>query len=450
VADERCRITVVGEHGQVDLAVPKRAPIAEYVPMLAGLCGQEGSDALPPAWSLAPAGGRPFEPDQSLEAVGVLDGQTLYLRDVLDSEFEGPVVADIDEQVAELDHDGTAWNARARAYTRLGIGLLILMAAAAAGALGARGGADGAVTVGASLFVVGLGAALLAWNAGRKHWPVPAALRLALAATTSPLLAGAVLTLPLPGVAARLVAASFAASVGALAAYLAAPSVITLTLQLICALGLFLSVFSGVLGADAVEGAAVVAVVAFLIFGGLPRIAAQAAVLPPGSAQMEDVEGAVRRIQRLLVFLNAVCCLAIAVCLVVLSTSRDWFALSLVLCLSIALLCRASSSRLTAVVATVLLTGTVGLVALTLRTPDRLFGPDAPGWTGPLALLVTAVAVVWSGLVLCFRSSLQQADFGERWRWPGPFSNFLGALSVPLAAGVFGVFSALMKAGGRM
>jgi hypothetical protein len=247
-----------------------------------------------------------------------------------------------------------------------------------------------------------------------------------------------------------LVAASFAATVGALAAYLAAPSVSTLTLQLICAPVLLLSVFTGVLGADAVEGAAVVAVVAFLILGGLPRIAAQAAVLPPGSAQIEDVEGTVRRIQRLLVFLNAVCCLAIAVCLVVLSTSRDWFALSLVLCLSIALLCRASSSRLTAVVATVLLTGTVGLVALTLRTPDRLLGPDAPGWTGPLALLVVAVAVVGSGLVLCFRSSLQQADFGERWRWPGPFSNFLGALSVPLAAGVFGVFSALMKAGGRM
>jgi type VII secretion integral membrane protein EccD len=448
VADERCRITVVGARGQVDLAVPARAPIAEYVPMLAGLCGQEESDALPSAWSLAPAGGRPFEPDQSLEAVGVVDGETLYIRDVLERELDGPAVADIDEQIAELGDDGTMWQARTRAYTILGIGLLILMTAA--GALGVGGGADGAVMVGAPLFVAGLGAALLAWNAGRKHWPVPAALRLALAATTSPLLAGAVLTLPLPGVAARLVAALFAASVGALAAYLAAPSVITLTLQLICALGLFLSVFSGVLGADAVEGAAVVAVVAFLILGGLPRIAAQAAVLPPGSAQMEDVEGMVRRIQRLLVFLNAVCCLAIAVCLVVLSTSRDWFALSLVLCLSIALLCRASSSRLTAVVATVLLTGTVGLVALTLRTPDRLFGPDAPGWTGPLALLVVAVAVVWSGLVLCFRSSLQQADFGERWRWPGPFSNFLGALSVPLAAGVFGVFSALMKAGGRM
>lgn len=33
MTDERCRITVVGEHGQVDLAVPAHTPLAEYVPM---------------------------------------------------------------------------------------------------------------------------------------------------------------------------------------------------------------------------------------------------------------------------------------------------------------------------------------------------------------------------------------------------------------------------------
>jgi hypothetical protein len=166
--------------------------------------------------------------------------------------------------------------------------------------------------------------------------------------------------------------------------------------------------------------------------------------------ETEDVDRTVRRVQNLLVFLNGVCCLMIAVCLVLLSTSSDWFALGLALCLSVALLCRAGSSRVTAVVAAVLLSGTTGLVALALRAPDRIFGADAPGWAGPLALLVVGVVVVWAGLVLCFRSSLQQVDFGERWRWPGPFAGFLGALSVPLAAGVFGVFGALMRAGGKL
>lgn len=448
MADERCRITVVGERGQVDLAVPAHAPIAEYVPMLADLCGQNESDALPPAWSLAPTGGRPFDPGASLETVGVIDGETLYLRDVLEGELDGPVVADIDEQIAEFGDDGTMWQARARAHTTLGIGLLILVAAA--GALGVRSGVNGAVAAGAPLFAAGLAGALLAWNAGRNNWPVPTVLRLALAAAACPLLACAVLTLPLPGLATRLVAASFAASIGAFAAYLAAPSVATMALQLLCGLSLILCVVCAVLRVDAEEGAAIIAVMAFLILGTLPGIAAQAAVMPPGPAEMENVERTVRRVQNLLVFLNGVCCLTITACLVVLSASRDWFALGLALCLSVALLCRAGSSRLTAVVATVLLSGTAGLVALALRVPDRLAGPDIPGWTGPLVLLVVGVVVVWSGLVLCFRDSLQQVDFGERWRWPGPLAGFLGALSVPLAAGVFGVFGALMRAGGKL
>src|SRR5439155_24109271 len=130
VAVGRCRITVVGERGRVDLAVPARAPIAAFVTMLADLCGEPDSDAMPAAWSLAPAGGGPFQPGVSLESVGVLDGQTLYLRDVLQGEFDGPVVADIEEQVAELEDDGTTWNARARAHTTLGLGLLIVLGAA--------------------------------------------------------------------------------------------------------------------------------------------------------------------------------------------------------------------------------------------------------------------------------------------------------------------------------
>lgn len=454
MADERCRITVVGERAQVDLAVPARAPIAEYVPMLAELCGQGQVDAMPSAWSLALAGGAPFEPHSSLEAAGVVDGATLYLRDVLDGEFTGPVVADILEQVAELDEDPTTWNARARAYTMLGIGVLLLLAAAGAGAgagvLDVIGGGGGATAVGAFLFATGLVIALLAWNAGRRSWPIPTVLRLALAITACPLLAGAVLTLPLPDLATRLVAAAVAATIGAFAAYLAAPSVTTLVLQVMCGLGLLLTLSAVLLRADAVQAAAIVAVVLFAILGVLPSAAAQVATLSPGPAQMNDVALTVRRIQRVLVFLNGVCCLVIACCLVVLSTSSDWFALGLALCLSAALLCRAGSSRLTAVVAAVLLSGMTGLVALVLRAPGRLTAAHLPGWTGGAALLFAGIVVVWAGLALCFRSSLQQVDLDERWRWPGPLAGFLGTLSVPLAAGVFGVFNALLTAGGRM
>jgi len=440
VADERCRITVVGERGRVDLAVPARAPIAEYVPMLAGMCGELESDAMPPAWSLAPAGRRPFEPEASLEAVGVLDGETLYLRDVLQGEFDGPVVADIEEQVAELD-DGTTWNARSRAYTTLGLGLLIVLAAA--GALGVRAGVT--ALPGPLLFATGLASAMLAWVAGRKNWPVPTLLRVTMAFTASPLLAFASLALPLPGTAASFVAASMTAAIGAFAGYLAAPAIATMVLQLVCGVAVVFVVPLTVVRADPVEAAAVVGVVLFMLLGTLPKLAAQVATLAQGAAEIDDVEGSVRRIRNLLVFLNALCCLASGACLVVLSTSRDWFALGLALCLSLALLCRAGSSTLRAVVATFLLTGTAGLVALALQAPSRILGPASA-----LAVLVVGAIVVWYGLVMCFRSALRQADFSERWNWPIGVGMLLGALSVPLAVGVFGVFGDLMRAGGKM
>ncbi|GLY80030.1 EsaB/YukD family protein [Actinoallomurus iriomotensis] len=452
MADERCRITVVGERRSVDLAVPAHTPIVEYAPMLADICGQADSDAMPAAWSLAPAGGAPFEPGQSLGDVGVLDGETLYLQDVLQGEWDGPVAAEIAEQVAELDDDGIEWNARTRAYTTLVLGLLIAMAGG--GTLAA--GAYDVPAFGGELFATGLAFAALARVAEAKAWPVPRGLRLALAMAACPFLAFAALAWPLPG-AESLAAATGGASVGAFAAYLAAPAITTLVLQLICGLVMVPAVALAALGADRTESAAVVAVAAFFLLGALPRIAAQAAAVPPGPAQMDDVEVTVRRIQRLLIFLNAVCCLAVAGCLVVLSGSDDWFALGLVLCLSLALLCRANSSRLRAVVATVLAGATTGLTALTLRASGHVLGPHGhltaahvPGWSAPLATLAAGFLVMWWGLLLCFRSSLQSADFAERWNWPGPVGGFLGALSVPLAAGVFGVFDVLMKAGGRM
>jgi type VII secretion integral membrane protein EccD len=450
VADERCRITVVGERHRVDLAVPARAPIAAYAPMLADLCGEPDSDAMPAAWSLAPAAGMPFQPGVSLESLGVLDGETLYLRDVVQGEFDGPVVADVEEQIVEVEDDGRTWNARTRAHTTLALGLLVVLAAT--GALGLT--ADRTGLLAPLLFVVGVASGAVAWVAGLKVWPVPTVMRLALAAATCPILASAAVALPLSSARSSVIVAVVSASIGAFAAYLAAPAITTMVLQAICALGLVLTVPLALLRVDLLEATAVVAVALFLVVGTLPRIAAQIAAVPPGPVEMEDVAGAVRRVQGLLILLNALCCLVIAACLTVLAGSRDWYALGLALSLSLALLCRATSARLRAVVAAVLISGSAGLVGLSIRAPAAvldLIGSSAPpGWTGPLAALWAGVIVVWSGLVMCFRSSLQQTDFDERWRWPAGVATFLGMISVPLAVGVFGAFDALVRAGGRM
>ena len=130
--DEQCRITVVGERRRADLAVPMVAPIASYVATLARVCGQGGDPVLLSAWSLGPAVGAPFEPERSLGELGVLDGAVLYLRDVIEGEYQDPVVYDVGERVAEVAERRLhrRWDVRARNAAILAIGLGWLIAAA--------------------------------------------------------------------------------------------------------------------------------------------------------------------------------------------------------------------------------------------------------------------------------------------------------------------------------
>ncbi|MCO6000263.1 EsaB/YukD family protein [Actinoallomurus sp. WRP9H-5] len=82
----------MGERCQVDLAVPADAPITSYVNTPAELCARPEADVMPAAWSLALPTGEPYAPERSLNQLGIVDGQVLYLRDVTAHEFEKPVV----------------------------------------------------------------------------------------------------------------------------------------------------------------------------------------------------------------------------------------------------------------------------------------------------------------------------------------------------------------------
>lgn len=70
-------VTVAGPSGRRDLSLPADAPVAELLPVLVRLVGDE----LPAAasWTLAPAGGQPLTEDASLAAAGVLHGALLRL-----------------------------------------------------------------------------------------------------------------------------------------------------------------------------------------------------------------------------------------------------------------------------------------------------------------------------------------------------------------------------------
>jgi type VII secretion integral membrane protein EccD len=446
--DERCRVTVVGERRQVDLALPVQAPIAEYVPRLAILCGQPESEGMPPVWTLALSGGSPMAPGDTLSGAGIVDGATLYLHDQRAAELSELTVTDLDEQIANAREDGGLWSARRRAQSVLGAGLVVMVISATW--LGAHRIAG--VTV---LFfaLAALCSALLAWYSERKNWPLPRSVRQLFALAVCPLLACAGLGAPVHGPVATPVLVMGAAVIGALAgvvAFLVPATVVLLTLTLVTALFV---VPLAVLDASLISSAAVVALVLFVLTGLLPRITSQIAVLVPDGPDTgapalggEDVAAVVRRGNGLLTFLSIVTATVLTAALLTLTTSRDVYALFLVACVSVGLLLQAGSVRVLSGVIPQLSAGVLGLLALAVRVPEYLFDSRT---AGPLAGFAAGVVLVACGLFLAFGAALRPIE-PERPSWPGAVVTALAVVALPLTAGVFGLFGWLANLGGDL
>lgn len=446
--DERCRVTVVGERKSVDLALPVRTPIAEYVPRLAGLCGEEESEAMPPVWSLAPAGAPPFPPGDSLENAGILDGAVLYLRDCRADEDLDLSVTDLDDQIAAAHEDTQQWNARNRALSVVVAGLFGSVLAAVP--LSLRHQAGPAVVM---FFLVGLASALTSWYATRKSWPVSAGVRQAMALAAVPLTLAVGLGLPLHGPVAVPAVVTMSGVLGATVALLALPSVPTVVALLVAAVVALLTIPLAVPGAGPTSSAAVVAVVMLLLFRVLPRIASQIAVLVPGEAgerrgrESDEVATAVRRRNRLLTFLTVLLAIGLGWALVTLAASENPYAFALLGCAGVAVLLEAGSSRLVPVVAPQLAVGTLGLVALVTRLPEVLLENVQ---LGALAAFGVGVVLTGCGLGMSFRAAVRPVDLTERAKWLTGLASFLAIVSVPLAVGVFGVYEDLVNLGSSM
>ncbi|MFI0730238.1 type VII secretion integral membrane protein EccD [Streptomyces sp. NPDC021225] len=446
--DERCRVTVVGERRQVDLALPVRVPIAEYVPRLATLCGQPESEGMPPVWTLTLSGGSPMAPGDTLSEAGIVDGATLYLHDQRAAELSELTVTDLDEQIANAREDDGLWSARRRAQSVLGAGLVVMVISATW--LGAHRIAG--VTV---LFfaLAALCSALLAWYSERKNWPLPRSVRQLFALAACPLLACAGLGAPVHGPVATSVLVMGAAVIGALAgvvAFLVPATVVLLTLTLVTALFV---VPLAVLDANLISSAAVVALVLFVLTGLLPRITSQIAVLVPDGPDTgapalgsEDVAAVVRRGNGLLTFLSIVTATVLTAALLTLTTSRDVYALFLVACVSVGLLLQAGSVRVLSGVIPQLSAGVLGLLALAVRVPEYLFDSRT---AGPLAGFAAGVVLVACGLFLAFGAALRPIE-PERPSWPGAVVTALAVVALPLTAGVFGLFGWLANLGGDL
>lgn len=448
--DERCRITVIGMRRRVDLAVPARAPIAEYVSTLSRLCGQETEETLPASWSLAPAGARPFPLTMSLLEAQVVDGATLYLRDVLEGEADGPLVTDIEEIAEETVGLWDRWNARHRATTVIGVGLAGLLAALAS--LVVRAPASPAA--GLVAIVAGFGVALLAGVAARRGWAVPTPLRLAVALSASPALALAGYALPMArdDAGAAAVAVTAGATVGAVAALLAVPHEVTLLVGLLVILALPVTVLLAGVGADLVQSAAVAGVVALILFVAVPTIAGRLVTLAPVRATSgaspdpaAEIADTMRRGRRVLITLSVVSSLVATASLLALATSDDVFAVALAVCLSLALLAQAGQSVVPVAIMPGIVAGGAGLIALAILAPVRLLDVT-PAVSALLTCGLTAL-VLCLGFVLTLQRS---KTLDERPSWLTTTGLLLSVLTVPLAVGVFGVFEHLAHLGGRL
>jgi type VII secretion integral membrane protein EccD len=456
--DEHCRITVVGERRQVDLAVPSNAPIVSYVNSLAQLCHEQDGDVMPAAWSLAAASGEPFAPERSLAELGILDGQVLYLRDVVAHEFDEPVVYDVAERVTEVSERALdrRWNARARTTTVAAVGLGWLVAALAV--LQLRGRFGGSVLADLAL-TAGLLLPVLAWLAGERQWPVPRRLREAVALASVPLLALAARGLAQAswpagseGPGGRLTRAGFAmaalvvgALVGAVLAYVAAPGVVACAVVVAAALAAVTGAVLALLGADGTRTAAVAAMAAFVLLSfatptasGIVAYAYQRAGerRPAGDDAGEDrVAQAVVTATTLLAVWTCGLAAVMIACEVALAASGSRYGAWLDLCLGLALLLRAGEARLIAEVVPVAVAGATGLCMLLVLGAGSL---GWNGWTAPACACVVAVALLAYG----FRNLTRRVELPSRPRpgWLTTAASVLAGGGFACAVATFGAF----------
>ncbi|GAA2746004.1 EsaB/YukD family protein [Kitasatospora cinereorecta] len=463
MADEYCRITVVGDRRQVDLAVPAGAPITDYVDDLARLVAQEENELMPPAWSLATQLAGPFPPERSLADLGVADGQVLYLRDLLAGELDEPVVLDVAEQVAQASGHvlDRPWTPLARAATALAGGLAWLLAALT---VMPRLHTVPLSGVGGAAIAAGVLLPMLAWVARERGWNVPAALRILLALAAVPLFAIAVRSVVTARWAARLTAGAdpltgrtglavatlaVGALLGAGLAYAACAGVTTLAVLTGTLVGAVTAVALVLLRADLLQSAGVAAVAAFLLLLAAPglvgRIVAAAFRPEAGPEGTEDeasqVRAAVRTAMTLLAAVQVVLSLALGCALALLGRSSSPYDCAIALCLGLALLLRAGSAKVTVEVVPGVAAGAAGMLALVLYGPVRL---GWPAWTAPLPAAVVAAGLLGYGLRRLMRRDLRTL---ARPAWFSTAGAVVGALSIPLVLAGFGVFGTLVGLG---
>ncbi|MFE1440161.1 type VII secretion integral membrane protein EccD [Streptomyces sp. NPDC058739] len=263
-----CRLRFHGPHKVVELSVPADVPLADLLPTIVGYSGDDLDEKAVEAggWVLQRLGEEPLDEERAVEALGLRDGESLYLR--LRREALPEVHFDdiVDGVASGLERRGDGWHPALTHHAALGVALLALAGGFALLAL--SGGLGSLRVVAAS----GIGVLLLlgAGSAARAVGDAGAGTALGAAAVPYLALAGALL--PAGGsdlTAARMLAggsAAAGASVLALASVAcSAPLFLGLLVASVAASAAGSLVLAG-LSASQTAGALAVLVVAFGAF----------------------------------------------------------------------------------------------------------------------------------------------------------------------------------------
>jgi type VII secretion integral membrane protein EccD len=149
-----CRVTMVAPRVRIDVALPATVPLASLLPTLLFHSGEQlGADGPPHGgWALQRAGGAPLDTAATVAALGVRDGDILYLRPR--QEALPPVVYDdaADAIVTTLRDRARRWRPEhARVASLAAMGVVLLAGAALLAGLStprlAVAGAAGAAAV---------------------------------------------------------------------------------------------------------------------------------------------------------------------------------------------------------------------------------------------------------------------------------------------------------------
>ena len=135
-APDLCRITVLARHTEVDLALPLDVPVALLLPgivdLVAGHRPDNDFDATPErtepdGWALARIGRAPLSGALSLDEHGVRDGEILVLEDA-GSPAPPPLFDDVMYSVAASDQTTTPWGAGPSGLIAAVLGPVVLAA----------------------------------------------------------------------------------------------------------------------------------------------------------------------------------------------------------------------------------------------------------------------------------------------------------------------------------